>query len=212
MTEDEIKTACANNKIPTYVVNAGDDTPVISFNPKLEIIPVDAIDTASSTVDSGQGQSKQEFDDNIKRGIETFYATPSDNFNFRAPKSLKGKELFAIGKNSSATDIFEVRHPIEADLVIIGDPSFSSFVTVMGTYINIIYLNPYSIGSDGQSCEWDNSFLESDGLRSYLVGSKVNKYLSRNDYMIKGCTHTIDEQGNYTTTLRVIGIAKSEKK
>ena len=69
----------------------------------------------------------------------------------------------------------------------------------MNQFLFIIYLNPYGIGSDKPECQWDNL----SAANASLVGSPVNPIFTRKDYMIKGVTHTIDENGNYTTTLRV---------
>ena len=200
-SRDQKKQLC-ERPMATYIVNAGDDTPVLSFNPKLEFIPIRSINTAGPSVDRAAGENKDQFNKKTGKfgeGVETKYQVGSDLFNFRAPSIIQGKELEAQRKNATANNIYEVRHPLEVDLVIIGDPNYASTIHVLNQFLFIIYLNPYGIGSDKPECQWDNL----SAANASLVGSPVNPIFTRKDYMIKGVTHTIDENGNYTTTLRV---------
>jgi hypothetical protein len=200
-SKDQKKQLC-EMPLATYIVNGGDETPVLSFNPKLEFIPIRSINTAGPSIDRAAGENKDQFNKKSGKfgeGVETKYQVGSDLFNFRAPSIIQGKELEAQRKNATANQIYEIRHPLEVDLVIIGDPSYASTIHVLNEFIFIVYINAYSIGSEGKECEWDNI----DTNNGALVGSNINPIFTRKDYMIKGVTHTIDENGNYTTTLRV---------
>lgn len=179
-----------------YIVNGGDCSPVISFDPKVEFV-------ANSPIGGGlQGPLssrpiKTRTCGNIKGrkfktqnvGVQTQVQVPVSNLNFRAPDDAGEKEARGLGANAAATKAIEVTSVIEADLVIQGDPTYIG-LNWIGKQISVIYLNPPAIKSNGYECDW-------------LATPTVNDVFSRTNYLIKGVTHQIGEDGKYTTTLKI---------
>lgn len=207
---DNNKEGCVSNKksrcpLITYVVNGGNSSSVLAFSPKIELIPTNAIAGQGPNANAGNNNQPRDVkngnvmpgkcgEKNNEKGfgVETFLAVPSANLNFRAPKIANDKEFEALWANSEASKITEIAAPFEADLTIIGDPWYASPVSMFGTFISIIYLEPYAVGGyGGLGCDYA------------LTGSSVNPYFSRSNYIINGVVHNIDEKGSFTTVLKV---------
>ena len=195
----------SNCPLITYVVNGGNASSVLGFSPKIELVPVNAM--ASTGPNANAANSKEpnnvkdgnvipgkckEKNDQKGFGVETFLAVPSANLNFRAPKIANDKEFEALWANSEASKVTEVASPVEADLTIIGDPWYASPLSIVGTFISVIYLEPYAVGG-----------YENLGCDYALTSSSVNPYFSRDNYLVNGIVHNIDEKGSFTTVLKL---------
>ena len=187
-----------------YIINGGDCTPVISFDPKIEFVannPLGAgisggmsnrpIKTRSCATDITGRQLKS-----INMGVQTQVQVPVNNLNFRAPDFAGDKESIAIGANAAATKAIETTANLEVDLVIQGDPTYNG-MNFIGKFISIIYLNPPAPKSNGFTCDW-------------LAVPTVNATFSRTNYTIKNISHQIAEDGKYTTTLKLSGAVKQQ--
>jgi hypothetical protein len=207
---DNNKEGCATTQksqcpLITYVVNGGNSSSVLSFSPKIELVPVNAMASPGPNANAANNNQPKDVKDGNKIpgkcnekndqkgfGVETFVAVPSANLNFRAPKIANDKEFEALWANSEASKITEVASPIEADLKIIGDPWYASPLSIVGTFISIIYLEPYAIGG-----------YENLGCDYALTSSSVNPYFSRSNYYVSGIVHSINDKGQFETVLKV---------
>ncbi len=207
---DNNKDGCARTQkgtcpLITYVVNGGNSSSVLGFAPKIELVPTNAMASIGPNANAANNnQPKDVKDGNVMPGkcadknkekgfgVETFLAVPSANLNFRAPKIANDKEFEALWANSEASKITEVAAPFEADLTIIGDPWYASPLSIFGTFISIIYLEPYAVGGyAGLGCDYA------------ITSSSINPYFSRSNYFVNGVVHNIDDKGSFTTTLKV---------
>lgn len=181
----------------TYLVNGGDCSPVISFDPKIEFIANTPLGAglqgglSARTIKSrscGDDQTGRQFK-TTNTGVQTQVQVPVNNLNFRAPNEAGDKETVALGANAAATKAIETSSALEADLVIQGDPTYIG-VNYVQKFLSIIYLNPPAIKSNGYECDW-------------LAYPTVNQTFSRTNYNIKSVNHQISEDGKYTTTLKI---------
>jgi len=198
-----------------YIVNGGNCSPVISFNPSIELIFIDPTTNISAnptgnattkgtpevpTQSGKSSQSKKGCSDKEtdKKGLETSMSVPGSNLNFRTPDQANNKEFKSIWVNSNAAKMYEIISPVEADLVIEGDPRYLDLVSLQYTNIGIVYLNPYSVKNNGKDCDW-------------TAYPNINEFFSRSSYMIKSTSHKIDESG-YQTTLKLSSVVPNERK
>jgi hypothetical protein len=200
-----VQTQKSSCPLITYVVNGGNASSVLSFSPKIELVPVNAMASLGPNANAANNNQPKDVKDgkvipgkcgekNNEKGfgVETFVAVPSANLNFRAPKIANDKEFEALWANSEASKITEVASPLEADLTIIGDPWYASPLSIVGTFISVIYLEPYAIGGyEGLGCDYA------------LTASSVNPYFSRSNYFVSGVIHNIDDKGTFTTVLKL---------
>lgn len=188
-----------------YIVNGGDCSPVISFDPKVEFVAITPqgggiqgalssrpIKTRSCGNTSGRKLNT------VNTGVQAQIQVPVSNLNWRSPDDAGEKESRALGANAAAAKALEVVSAIEADLVIQGDPTYIGF-NWLQKQVSIIYLNPPAIKSNGYACDW-------------LATPTVNSVFSRANYIIKGVNHQIGEDGKYTTTLKIFVPGPEENK
>ena len=194
--------------IGTYVVNGGKDSSVIEFNPKIRW------DFAQLTSNGGQlGSNKINATD--VEGSKQPGRTESDLGKDKAPdagsntqtpiddndKDRNGGEAVAVAikANNLAARAFKVMTDnIEADLVIVGEPSIIPIDScIQQKNVGIVFINPFFLrtymGSNNQTLEW-------------LAQPVCNPVLSSKAWICKNVVHKIEE-GKYTTTLGVFLIA-----
>lgn len=188
------------NCIGTYVVNGGKTSPVIEFNPKIRW------DFSRLTSAGGQMSS------------ETIQPTPQakaqgrrDCPQLQRPVLIAGQvlstpttEVHKDNYGSNATNEAQKGHdeqargmkllhdPIEADLVIVGDPSLPTpGEGLLWRNLAIAYVNPYHhLPNNSINCgEW-------------IANPVCNEILSNKAWFIKRCNHHIQD-GSYTTTLGI---------
>lgn len=188
----------------TYIVNGGDCSPVISFDPKIEFVANSPLGAGMQgglstkvikTRACGDDQTGRQFKTN-NTGVQTQVQVPVNNLNWRAPAEAGDRETVALGANAAATKAIETTSVLEADLVIQGDPTYIG-VNYVGKFISIIYLNPPAIKSNGFNCEW-------------LAFPTVNQTFSKTNYMIKSVSHQIGEDAKYTTTLKISSVPPNQ--
>jgi len=190
-----------------YIVNGGNCSPVLDFKPSVQLTfiePTTNIGANPSGMDATNGKpetavpangqasknTNQCYKNEInKKGLETAMSIPGSNLNFRTPAQANKKEFKSIWANSSASKFYEITAPVEADLVIEGDPRYLDVVSLQGQTIGIIYLNPYGIRNNAGDCDW-------------VAYPNVNEFFSRTSYLIQSVSHQIDSSG-YKTTIKL---------
>jgi hypothetical protein len=186
----------------TYLVNGGNCSPVISFTPDIKYDMGTAYANTGGTVGSGlMAGAFREKDPCMSRNTNT------KNQGMQKPL-IPSDDLFAIIGNK-VTSLIEVsrnylenirdnviRPGITAELKIQGDPSYSSPYLLLGSYITIVYINPFRIGDEGNGCD----FLDNG----------CQQQLSNKNWFIQKISHEI-RNGSFTTTLRVLLAAPGQQ-
>lgn len=195
-------------KFGTYIVNGGNDSSVLEFNPRFKWTWAN-LTNPGGNVDDGQPFPNE---DRGKQpglpGCETIdrKAIPSagsttsgiadDNAkNTFGQKNATNQTMLGQALQQKALKLFH--GPIEADLVVVGEPLAIKPSTGIFKNLHIVFINPYFITtgqtfSDGEvECgEW----LATPDL--------CNPILSNRAWLIKNITHRISE-GKFTTTFGV---------
>jgi len=183
------KTPCTSGWLGTYVVNAGNCTDVISFSPTVDwLLHNNTSGGTPPSGDSGNAQETAEPDcPNMEHAgpqssppIPT-YTRDNTSPNFTAQRTQEGQAA-----NSRANRDYEIKPGIEAELKILGDPTFFNPVLLKGAYLSIVVINPFSMG-DG--CTW-------------IARPQCNQVLSNKRWMILGVSHQM-EAGKFNTTIKV---------
>ena len=179
----------------TFIVNGGNCSPVIEFNPEIEWI----LDAGGFGGISGGGDSAQmvknkedpELSPIENSGSGNAQALPSE-YNYTIPQEARVVLLEkSTAAHTTANKPFDQARSIKGELSIIGDRDYYDLVEKIGKYVSIIVISPFSIGDDGgRNCD------------TWLAKPPINKILSNKKWMIMGVDHQI-EAGKYITKLSV---------
>jgi hypothetical protein len=195
-----------SRSLGTYIVNGGETSPVISFDPQLKFIFAAAAH-AGAGVDTetaeGRNNTPQEgcpetksTNDPIGSGDTTFIQM-TENFNqIYGPGNLR-LAIRGVAANERANKLYE---NIEAELKIQGDPTLDNPYTVKIKTVSLVVINPFHLRSSGGNQITSGTFLP--GCPEWLFGPPCNQILSNKNWFIKGVSHDIKE-GSYTTTLKI---------
>lgn len=188
-----------------YLVNASDCTPVINFQPKVQYqagSKAQGGGTSTTSAKSVRARDCRNSDPNDTTGIQVQVTVPSASINYRAPSRAIDSEAYAMGANLVANATRMQSTNIVADLQIEGDPRYTSVATSQGTIIGIIYFNHPAARSSATAnnliCDW-------------LAYPVVNNVFSSTEYQVNGSSHSIGEDGVYTTTLKVTAVIDPKK-
>jgi hypothetical protein len=188
----------------TYVVNGGSCSPVISFKPKYQWLSV-----ANKRQGGASGETSQEAikpgkgtDDQITCNV-TGDGSPDRSIGGHYNEEAKGRdaqretnEAYSANQRAQAP----AQRPLDAELVIQGDPKWSDPYYVFGRRIAIVHINPFHILKDagkGQCADW-------------LAKPSCNPVTSNKNWIVTGCDHQIKE-GSYITTLRLTCVAPGDE-
>jgi hypothetical protein len=193
-----------SNSIGTYIVNGGACSPVIEFNPRIRWNFADllndggAVDAGTNYGDEGrpggknkgdiQCDTKAVIDKNHTAGVNKNTTVDDTAKNLRGTKEAQKKNDENASKDAKANRL--LHHNIEADLVIVGDPTL--LPPSEGIWIRnlaIVFINPFHIMKKGTCGEW-------------LAQPECNEVLSNKAWICKKITHKISP-GHYTTTISV---------
>jgi hypothetical protein len=196
--------------VGVYVVNGGKDSPVIEFNPKIkwDFTMYESVGGGSSNQSSNPLVGEDGRPSSKTKGIVDCQKTMSRSEQPGAgqerqivtTENLKNREgeeadriaYEATSKHALANMRNLYHDEIEADLVIVGDPSFINPWLLQEKQVGIKFINPFFITKDdgGPNCgDW-------------LAKPPLNKVLTSDAWRIRSVTHKID-MGSYTTTMRV---------
>lgn len=183
-----------------YVVNGGLQSNVLEFSPRFKwyfagmSIPGGSVGAGMPTANSNGGANKGLKDcatlqrGNIPTAGQSSSTSPSAGLSAMVGAAAAATKDAAIAAQQRAYDIF--MESIEADMVIIGDPTLIKPQLCIFRNVHIIFINPYYISEDDNLCgEW-------------LAKPQCNPYLSNKNWMVKGIVHRIQD-GKFTTTLQL---------
>lgn len=196
----------------TYVVNGGDFSPVINFNPTISFIgkankvtggvagggvsaksvQVNQIcDNFSDTTDDKTKQAKSQ-----GQTVAMSSAISNDVVNKEAPKNIPQLQAKAGAAAISAENASKpsMAGAITATLEVQGDPRFLWSLNTFGATIKIIFVNPFTVTTQSSAIYG----AETD----WLANPEVNSVISDGYYIIQGCDHRISG-GSWTTTLKI---------
>jgi hypothetical protein len=189
------------NCIGTYIVNGGKSSPVIEFNPKVRwdfgrlvssggasssetVKPLDPDGSKTPGRDVPGLDSKS--NPCAGHNVQT---TPTETHKDNEGKNATKEKQKGDEESMRAMKI--LHDHVEADLVIVGDPTLLPPSEAMWTSnVAIVLVNPYFITQGGLNCgEW-------------LAEPICNEVLSSKAWICKSICHKI-EAGNFTTTIGV---------
>lgn len=188
----------------SFVVNGGNCSPVISFNPKINWLTQNtgngAVDGGAKSVDGTRANNEKFMNpkwDKIEQVGGNQTETPAYDHNHWRPAKTQSFSLQkSAEEHSHATKSYEIAGAIEAELTIQGNPKFSyNFGDggIVGAFVSIAVLNPAVIREkqslDKTECVW-------------LEESPVNEVLSNSGWLVKGVDHQISD-GKYVTTFKL---------
>ena len=175
--------------IATYIVGGGNCSPVLSFHPIITWNP-GSIASSGATPGGGATGNNNAFmkpDDCIqKAGIQTTGTVQKQMLAWCNPDQAPDVTSRGIAAQIAANVIYEIPSMgWEAELKLIGDPS---------------YYNPFNVGFPTIAIVVINPFYISGG--TWIVTSACNPLLSNSNYFLVGVDHQING-GSFITTLKV---------
>lgn len=189
------------NCIGVYIVNGGKKSPVLEFNPKIRWDFARLISQGGQFDSQSANAMNTEGSVNPGRDIPTLdrNANPCAGHNIQTPPTDSHLDNFGEngtierrnGDDANVRALKVLHDNIEADLVIVGDPTILPPSEAMWSKnCCIILVNPYFITRGSGECgDW-------------LATPVCNEVLSSKAWLVKSITHKI-EAGKYTTTLGV---------
>ena len=202
----------------TYVVNGGDFSPVINFNPTISFIGKankvsggvagGGVSAKSIQVNQTCNFDSDKSDDKTKQAksqgqtIAMSSAVSNDTVNKEAPKNIPQLQAKAGAAAIAAENATKpsMAGAITATLEIQGDPRFLWSLNTFGATIKIIFVNPFAISTQGSPIYG----TETD----WLATPKINSVISDGYYVIQGCDHQISN-GSWRTTLKIAQVYTS---
>jgi hypothetical protein len=188
----EPTTEC-NNSIGTFIVNGGNCSNVISFQPNLNW-PA-ALLSAGRGGNSGSAASGQA----IKKkppcplfgsvGIAQNIPLSQPAWDVYGSKNAIWKSSAGQDANGAAAqDLLPHLAAIKAELKIQGDPRLCGALKMIDAHCSVVVINPFHLKGGGDSCgDW-------------IASPGCNAILSNKNWRIMGVAHSMRE-GSYTTTL-----------
>jgi len=191
--------------IGTYIVNGGKRSPVIEFNPKIrwDFSRMNSVGGASSSevanaLDTEGSKTPGRIDcpsltrDNL-RGAGAVWQTTSNEVHKEFWNKLATKKAQEAHQSfARAQESVLLHNMIEADLVVVGDPTIVEPIFAREQKnVEIVFVNPYYLTNKG-----------SESCPDWLSIPATNPVLSNLAWIVYGVTHKI-ELGRYTTTLNV---------
>ena len=189
LKESPFGQASCQYNLGTYIVNGGNCSPVLEFNPTIKWMPSASTGAVSGSATSAGGAKLTPVEENAqKAGSIAAPAQQQHESHFRNPDDIASKSAKAFSAQYDANYIVETPYAaFDAQLKIMGDPAFADLVDFLGKEVSIVVLNPFSTKTD---CTW-------------ISEPTCNQVLSNKHYLIKGVSHQITE-GSFVTTLHVI--------
>lgn len=187
-------------ELGTFIVNGGNCSNVLEFNPKMSWIPSLAIrraptggavsrgtSAALKVSERGDGQGP-------KAGATASIPSTRPAFDCHGPINEKSK----TDKNSLANDdaqksVSQETQPIRGELKIHGNPlgRYVDVRDIIGKKLSIVFINPFHIFPNGNDCG------------KWLAKPTCNNVLSNKTWEIRGAHHSI-KGDTYVTTLQVV--------
>jgi len=190
----------------TYIVNGGKHSPVISFNPTIAWTPQVTAEAygggAGSTATGASIKRKASQEDNdcivvgAAKNVGERTAIPPTEQVVDNEGPDNAQKATDEGMNAQANANNNFTEPLNAELIVEGDPEMDRALMWFEKYISIVVVNPFHPvvvrqGSKGQikNSEW-------------LANPTCNPILTSKTYRITKINHDMKE-GSYTTTISV---------
>jgi hypothetical protein len=182
----------------TYIVNGGNKSPVSSFNPSVNwTFSPNSCNGGGAAPDSGEGakpDGKKKCGaggEEIQKDCGGVMVANVPHSSSEGNSSRASDDVEANAAHQKANAFREFFSPIEAELKIIGDPSYVFPTFFMTKTISLIVINPYHLRSTGEQ-----------GCPDWLAEPVCNSVFSNKNWMIMGVDHQINP-GSYYTTLKL---------
>lgn len=195
--DQELSTVIQEDTVATYLVNAGNCSPVLSFSPNIKYVGI-TFTKGGTAGGSGRGGALRDFSPipSEKTGAEKGDTIQTGAIGGTTVDRQR-KEAYGNKQATVKTQEYDMAHQhatywaqgMEAELRVQGDPSFGNFYKLLNKYISLIVFNPFNIGGTG-TCSW----IRSQG--------DCNAAYSSAAWMIRGVSHEIRD-GSYTTTFKL---------
>jgi len=201
---DLSKETCSRS-IGTYIVNGGERSPVLSFDPQIKFNfaaaakagggvdsqKSDASNAPGQPCPEGQGDAKGNGPTPVGIGDTTFNTQNDNHNNIYGPGNLPLLQR----SNAAAERANKTYENIEAELRIQGDPSLDNPFSIKVKTVSLLVVNPFHIGTRNGDTLHKN-------CPDWLLAAPCNQILSNKSWFIKGVSHEIKE-GSYITVLRL---------
>ena len=181
--------------IASYIVNGGNCSTVLEFNPEINWI-LDAGGYGGSTgggsnPQMGKYKGAEQTKPIEKTGSGNEFPVAQELSYTVPPEAHTAATIDAAEANNIANRPSNTAKSIEAELTIIGDPSFVNLADTATRAVSIAVISPYKIEGSGAEggCRW-------------IAEPPLNPVLSNKRWMIQGVNHQI-EGGKYVTKLKV---------
>jgi len=188
--EDPSEKKCCSTHFRTYIVNGGNCSPVLEFNPTVKWV----VATSGHGATSGGGSSAdmtakvEPLVDIQKAGGQTAPAIQQHELMWRHPDAVASGASAGNSAHLDANGKFERPLPgFTAQLKIHGDPTYSVGPELIGKTLSIVVINPFHINDQ---CTW-------------ITKPNCNPILSNKNYLIRGVSHQISG-GSFVTTIEVM--------
>lgn len=182
---------CGSLNIGTFIVNGGNCSPVISFNPEIEWTKIGVPAAGGTPGSAATGDMKRiiQSEKDIERaGPQSGPTVQQHEYMWRIPEEMALKNTEALAAHLEANTKYEVKGGIEAELKLVGRPELGDPIDLVGKTASIIVINPFHISTE--NCTW-------------ITTTNCNRILSNKRWMIKAANHQITN-GSYITTLKVM--------
>lgn len=189
-----------------YIVNGGNDTRVIQFNPSIKWQFASLTNAGGSMGDAqvsanenggkneGAGKDCPNLNRNTIGNTGSQTTTEADENQVAKHGTEANKKVDeARAKDMKANGFLLNHEPVEADLVIVGDPTLLRPSLCLFRNVWIVFFNPFFIRNSGVGRCGDWLSVPPPGC---------NPILSNKNWRIQQITHRI-ETGKFTTNLRV---------
>lgn len=184
-------TDCCKDSLGTYIVNGGNCSPVISFNPDVTWVKGLLPGGGGATGGAASGNNKElvKSKKKIERvGTQSGPTVQQHEWMWRTPGDMIFKNADALAAHLEANRKYEAPLPgMQGELKIIGRPDFADPIYMIGKYISIIVINPFYISRE--NCSW-------------ITTTNCDRVLSNKRWFVTAVSHQMKE-GSYVTTLKV---------
>lgn len=203
-----------NRCMGTYIVNGGKCSPVVKFEPDMKWI-FNAAMRSGGNMTPATGTARQMDSDprtacntSGGRGNRSMPTVGSDEFMANPEQA----QQMAVENTRihTRTNAIQGMLPIEASLVVQGDPTIGSLYESIGKTIGLVVINPFFIRHKDDEilpfektpgCPYWDTLVRQDN-NGQLSQQVVNEVLTNKNWYIKGVSHSIKE-GAFQTTYKI---------
>jgi hypothetical protein len=210
----------ANRCIGTYIVNGGKCSPVVKFEPDMKWIFNAALRSGGNMTPS-TGRARQMDNSGPNGGANQPTACQVSGGRMDRNMPTVPNAEFARGGDAQAramqntqantrTNAIQGMLPVEATLVVQGDPTIGSVYESIGKTIGLVVINPFFIRDEDDikkpfqrvpGCPyWDT--LVRQYSNNEPTQQVINEVLTNKNWYIRGVSHSIKE-GSFQTTYKI---------